>query len=104
MTNYVNEELRNAEKGLIEAKAKLKEERKIERGTGLFGLGDRHHLGVFVVGALAGTILKSQPVRKLLVNAVAAGMKIEKEALAEFHSIKDEANDIVHDASTSNNL
>jgi len=102
MAHYVNDGLRNAEKELIDAKAKLKEERRIERGVGFLGLGDRGHLGVFVVGALAGTILKSQPVRKLLVSAVAAGMKIEKEALSEFHSIKDEASDIVHDASVNN--
>jgi len=91
---HKNESLIKAEREAYEAKAKLKEELKYQRGS----FGNKQHLGLFVAGAIAGAVMKSAPVRGLLVKSVAAGMKLEKEALQQFHTIKEEASDIVFDA------
>ncbi|WP_455258794.1 hypothetical protein [Peptoniphilus asaccharolyticus] len=56
--------------------------------------------GTFFAGGVAATliakkILKSDAVHKMAVNAVASGMKIQKEAGYQLESIKEDAEDLV---------
>lgn len=52
-----------------------------------------------VIAALVGKkVFKSQVARRLCVEGVAAGMKLQKDALCAFQNIKEEAADLCHDA------
>jgi len=98
---YKSTKLEEARREAYKANEKLKEERRMERSMSSFG--NKQHLGLFVAGALAGAVLKSKPMRSILVNVVATGMKVEKEAVAQINIIKEEANDIIYDAQQKNN-
>jgi succinate dehydrogenase/fumarate reductase flavoprotein subunit len=58
---------------------------------------------LFFVGGVAATVLgktflKSKTAHKLAVQGVAAGMKIQKDALEKIQNIKEEASDLYMDS------
>lgn len=54
--------------------------------------------GGFVTALAGKKFIKSKTARKLAVEGMAAGMKLQKDALETFHNIKEEATDMLHDA------
>lgn len=63
-------------------------------------------VGFFALGAAVATLgvkaLKSKPARDLAVNTLACGMKIQDEAKEAYENIKEDAQDLVHDAKVEN--
>jgi len=60
---------------------------------------------LFFVGGVAAALLgkkalKSQCAHKLAVQGLAAGMKLQKDALEKFQNIKEEATDLCIEAET----
>jgi len=54
--------------------------------------------GGAVVALLGKKVLKSQVIRKICVEGMATGMKLQKEALETFQNMKEEAEDLCHDS------
>ncbi|MDO5707541.1 MAG: DUF6110 family protein [Andreesenia angusta] len=55
-------------------------------------------LGGLVAGAAAKKVLESQSVRQLAVDGVAKGIKLQKSAQETLENLKEDAQDIHHDA------
>ena len=54
-------------------------------------------IGGMVSAVIAGKFLKSKAAHDLAVKSMAAGMRLQKDALEKLHNVKEEAADILHD-------
>ncbi|MFV0400053.1 MAG: DUF6110 family protein [Oscillospiraceae bacterium] len=55
-------------------------------------------LGGIATATIGVKILKSAPVRKAAVSAMAGGMKLRDDAMSTFETIKEDAQDLYHEA------
>lgn len=56
------------------------------------------YAGGIATATLGVKILKSAPVRKAAVSTVAGGMKLRDDAMSTFENIKEDAQDLYHEA------
>jgi len=56
------------------------------------------YLGGIATATLGVKILKSNPVRRAAVRTVAGGMKLRDSAMSTFETIKEDAQDLYHEA------
>lgn len=56
------------------------------------------YLGGLATATLGVKLLKSEPVRKAAVRTLAGGMKLRDNAMSAFETMKEDAQDLYHEA------